>query len=148
MLFKSFYETIQHIPLKLNLILKRQLLTYRHAIYHKIHMPTLGFSIAIGLVSGLAGGLVMAIVMMFMGKRVKTSPPAIMAEKMFGDLEKKPMILFPVMSMWGIVYGIVVSVGGFTSYIATGIWFSLIPWTVLNLMMLPMAGAGIFGMKR
>lgn len=112
-------------------------------------MPTLGLSIAFGLVGGFAGALVMAVLMMLMlGKRIKDAPPSIMAEKMFGDSEKRPMVLFPVMAIWGIIYGIVVSLAGFTSYIVTGLWFMLIPWTMMNIVMLPMAGAGLFGSKR
>lgn len=112
-------------------------------------MPTLGLSIGFGLVGGLLGSLVMAVLtMMMLGKRLKDAPPSIMAEKMFGDPEKRPMVLFPIMAMWGIAYGIIVSVTGITNFFTAGLLFSLAPWLALNLMMLPMAGAGLFGMKR
>lgn len=112
-------------------------------------MPALGLSVAYGLVGGLIGGLVMAVlIMMMLGKRIKDAPPSIMAEKMFGDSEKRPVVLFPAMTMWGAAYGVVVSVTGTANFIIAGLAFALVPWLALNMMMLPMAGAGIFGLKR
>lgn len=107
----------------------------------------IGSSILFGLVGGLAGAIIMAILIMSMFPK-RPTPPAIMAEKMLGDADKKPIILFTAMAIWGIIYGVVISLAGYTSSIVLALEFAVIPWLVLNLIMLPMAGAGIFGSKR
>lgn len=90
----------------------------------------------------------MAIPILMMGARLKATPPAIMAEWLLGDPEKKPFVLFPVMAMWGALFGLSTYYAFVTADYAGGLAFALVPWLALNLMMLPLAGAGFFGLKR
>jgi len=111
-------------------------------------MPAIGISILFGLIGGVVGAIILAILMMLMGSKIKASPPEIMAEMMFKDKSKKPLALFLNFGVWGIIFGIVASLAGYTAYVTNGLWFSLIPWLFLGIIMMPMAGAGVFGSKR
>lgn len=110
-------------------------------------MPSLGIGILYGGVGGIIGAIVLAIIMNMMASKLKANPPAIMAKKMFGDEAKKPMVLFMVMTIWGVIAGIVLTNGTLAPTYTNGLLFAAIPYLVLNLMMLPMAGAGLFGTK-
>lgn len=111
-------------------------------------MAGVGVSILYGLVGSIVGAIVVAIIMMLMRSKLKTTPPEIMAEKIFGDKKKKPIVLFMNFGIWGIIFGLVVSLGGMATSITNGLLFALVPWLVLGVIMLPMAGAGFFGSKR
>ena len=111
-------------------------------------MAGVGVSILYGLVAGIISAIVLAIIMMAMKSKLKTTPPEIMAEKMFGDKKKKPVVMFGNFAIWGIIFGLVVSLGGMASTITNGLLFALVPWLVLGIIMLPMAGAGLFGSKK
>ncbi len=111
-------------------------------------MPGTIGALIYGLIGGLFGGLIMAMVIMAMGKKAKATPPGIIAEKFLGDEGKKPLVLFPVMSMWGLIFGAVVANGALSATTVNGLKFALVPWILLNVMMLPMAGAGLFGTKK
>lgn len=111
-------------------------------------MPSTLVALVYGLISGLVGGVVMGILLTMMESKLKASPPAILAEKFLGDANKKPLIMMPVMAMWGLVFAAVVSAGILTATYVNGLIFAIAPWLVLNVVMLPMAGAGLFGMSR
>jgi len=95
----------------------------------------------------LIGGVALAIISMMMQDKMKVSAPAILAKKMFGDESKKPLLMLMVMGIWGLIFGILVAVGTVPETLIGALTIALIAWLVLNIMMLPMAGAGIFGMK-
>ncbi len=109
-------------------------------------------STLVGLIYGLVGGfiasIVMAIITIAMESKIKISPPAIMAAKLFGDPRKKPAVLMPVMTIWGLILAIFIVNGIFNATYVNGLFFAIVPWLVLNLIMLPMAGAGFFGAKK
>jgi hypothetical protein len=105
-------------------------------------------SVVNGLIGGIVGAIVLAIIMTAMESKVKAAPPAILAEKFMGDASKKPMVMFVRFGIWGIIYGIAVSQGLASGGLSGGATFALLPWLVLNLVMLPMAGAGIGGTKK
>lgn len=109
--------------------------------------PSLGVSIGYGLVGGIVGVIVIAILITIMEPKMDAVPPAIMAEHMFGDPDKKGMVMFPVFAIWGLIFGAVVSLAGLEGSFLTGAAFALLPWLVLGLVMLPKAGAGVFGTK-
>ena len=111
-------------------------------------MPTTGVGLLYGAIGGLIASIVMAIVMTSMHSKIKTSPPAIMATKIFGDPGKKPAVLIPTMTIWGLIWAIFIVNGTLALTYTSGLMFALVPWLVLNLIMLPMAGAGVFGAKK
>ena len=111
-------------------------------------MPSTIVGLIYGAVGGFIASIVMAIIMNAMGKRIKISPPAILAKKMFGDASKKPKVLMPTMTLWGLIWAIFIVSGVFAATYVNGLLFALVPWLVLNLIMLPWAGAGVFGAKK
>ena len=111
-------------------------------------MAGVGVSILYGLVAAIVAGIVVAILMMAMKSKLKVSPPEILAQKWFGNKKKKPVVMFGIFAIWGIIFGLVVSLGGMASTITNGLLFSLAPWLVLGIILLPSAGAGVFGSKK
>ena len=111
-------------------------------------MPGTVGILGFGLISGAIGAVAMAIIIMVMEGKLPTTAPGIIAEKFFGDEKKKPLVLMPVMAMWGLVFGALVVGGVIQANYVGGIIVGVIAWLAMNLLMLPMAGAGIFGMKR
>ncbi|MBI2140828.1 hypothetical protein HYU16_00225 [Candidatus Woesearchaeota archaeon] len=111
-------------------------------------MPITLLNLVYGLVAGFIGSLVMAIIMMAMGKSVKASPPGIIAEKFLGDESKKPMVLMPVMAIWGLIFAAVAGAGLVKENYVGGLIVAVVAWLLLGIVMLPMAGAGLFGMKK
>jgi hypothetical protein len=105
-------------------------------------------SVVNGLIGGIVGAIILAIIMTAMESRMKAIPPAILAEKLLGDADKKAMVMFVRFGIWGFIYGIAVSQGFASGGLSGGATFALLPWLVLNLVMLPMAGSGIGGTKR
>ena len=111
-------------------------------------MPGIVAGLVYGAVGGFVASIVMAIIMTSMESKLKTSPPAIMAAKLFGDPGKKPAVLMPIMTIWGLIWAIFVVNGILSAGYVAGLLFAIIPWLVLNLIMLPTAGAGAFGVKK
>jgi|GEM_PF-4009704 len=101
-----------------------------------------------GLISGIVGAIILAIIMTAMEANMKAVPPAILAEKFLGDPGKKPMVLFARFGIWGLIYGLAIGFGYAASGAVGGATFAIVPWLVLNLVMLPMAGAGLGGTKK
>jgi hypothetical protein len=105
-------------------------------------------SVVNGLIGGIVGAIVLAIIMTAMEAKIKIVPPAILAEKFLGDAGKKPMVLFVRFAIWGLIYGVALGMGYARSGAVGGATFAILPWLVLNLVMLPMAGAGLGGTKK
>lgn len=101
-----------------------------------------------GLIGGIVGAIVLAIIMTAMEGKMKAVPSAILAEKFLGSAEKKPMILFVRFAIWGLIYGVAIGSGYASSGAMGGATFAIVPWLMLNLVMLPMAGAGLGGTKK
>ena len=106
-----------------------------------------------GLIGGIIGAIVVAIIMTAMEGKTKAVPPAILAEKLMGDASKKPMVLFVRFAVWGLIYGALIGtslpvLGTVSMGAVGGATFAILPWLVLNIVMLPMAGAGIGGTKK
>jgi len=110
-------------------------------------MPTITAGIVSGLIGGLIGGVVLAIINMMMQDKMKVTAPGILAKKMFGDENKKPLLMLMVLGIWGLIFGILVAVGTVPETLTGALTIAAVAWLVLNIMMLPMAGAGVFGLK-
>ena len=111
-------------------------------------MPSTGIALIYGIVSGLVGAMVMAITMMAMGSKVKASAPGVIAEKFLGAESKKPMVMMPVMAIWGLVFAALVVGGIVQANFVGALIVAVIAWLVLNIIMLPMVGAGLFGLSK
>ena len=98
-----------------------------------------------GAVAGLVGAIVMAIIMMLMGK--KETIPMYLAKNMLGDKGKAPMLHMGLFTVWGAIYGAIVGLGYYAHDLMTAAGVGVVSWLVLGLVMLPKAGAGMFGMN-
>ena len=112
-----------------------------------------------GLLSGLIATVVMTVFMMI-GKATGMAPMDLllmMGRKILGSeaVEKKTRMFgmlqhLIVGTVWGIVY--IAAVGNqlyFTELsIRSGLLFALIPWLIMMLVMMPMMGVGVFGLKK
>jgi len=108
-------------------------------------------NISKGIIAGLAATVVLSMIMVakgMMGLMPELNVIAMLSSMMSGAPVVGWVIHFAIgILVWGLAFVAVLRILPGTSVVAKGISFGIAAWIVMMLMVMPMAGAGLFGLN-